>query len=175
MVMETSDPTALGPHPTFKIKDANKNSPEREKVHTEIILKLLDPNEVNMVGCHRRGRDNFPTVAVVVNHKVNKSWKGTRQRIIAVLDSYQLSMVAVEIVKGTIERAAKSQIELRRSHIQRPDEFDSSLGLEGLVHASSIFGGFVQLKRPDTMLPLWKKRTGPSMVQCESVVTFSFS
>ena len=50
MVMEPSDPTALGPHPTFKIKDANKNSPEREKVHTEIILKLLDPNEVNMVG-----------------------------------------------------------------------------------------------------------------------------
>ena len=72
MVMEPSDPTALGPHPTFKIKDANKNSPEREKVHTEIILKLLDPNKVNMVGCHRHGRDmkgpdNFPTVVVVVD------------------------------------------------------------------------------------------------------------
>ena len=99
MVMELSDPTALRPHPTSKIKDANKNSHERENVRTENILKLLDPNEVNMVGCYRRergvnGPGNFLTVAVVVNPKVNKGWKGTRERIIAALDSYQLSMEA---------------------------------------------------------------------------------
>lgn len=60
MVMGLSDPTAFEP---FN---------EWEKVRTEIILKLLDPNKVNMVGCHRHGRDmkgpdNFSTVVVVVD------------------------------------------------------------------------------------------------------------
>lgn len=50
MVIELSDPTALGPHFTFKNKGCRQNFQEWEKIRTEIILKLLDPNEVNMVG-----------------------------------------------------------------------------------------------------------------------------
>lgn len=179
MAVELADPAAFQPLLTSTIKHSDKVFHWWEKVLAE-ILKFLDPKEVNMVGCHRRGRDtngadNFPTVVVVVDPKIDKSWKATRERIIAILDSYQLSMVGVEIIKGTVERAAKSQVGLRRSHIQGPAQFGVSLGLEGLAHSSSTFGGFVELKRPDTgvwvtfgltcyhcVVPPWEKRTDPS-------------
>lgn len=50
----------------------------------------------------------------MVDPKVNRSWESNKGT--AVPYSYQLSMVVVKIVKGTIDRAAKSQVELRRSH-----------------------------------------------------------
>lgn len=49
MVIELSDPTVLEPRFTFN-KGSRQNFHEWEKVRTEIILKLLEPNEVNMVG-----------------------------------------------------------------------------------------------------------------------------
>lgn len=185
MTVELADPTAFEPLLTFRIKDSDKIFHGWEKVRTE-VLNFLDPNEVNMVGCYRRGRDesdNFLTVIVVVDTKINKSWKATRERIIAVLDSYRLPMVGVEIMKGTVKRATKSPVGLHRSYIQGPAHFGASLGLEGLTHASSTFGGFVELKHPDTgewvtfgltcyhcvVPPLEKSKS-----QCESPVVTEF-
>lgn len=119
----------------FKLKDFDKIFYKWEKVRIE-VLNFLNPNEVNMVRCHRRGRDesdNFPTVIMVVDTKLNKSWKVTRELIIAVLDSCRLPMVGVEIMKGSGEKAPKSPVGLRRSHIRGPAHFGVSLGLEGLI------------------------------------------
>lgn len=59
-------------------------------------------------------------------------------------------MVAVEITTGVVQRAGPSQVGLNRGSIAGPAQFGGSLGVAGLPHTSSTFGGFVELRSSRT-------------------------
>lgn len=54
------------------------------------------------------------------------------------------------ITTGVVQRAGPSQVGLNRGSIAGPAQFGESLEVAGLPHASSTFGGFVELKSPRT-------------------------
>lgn len=96
------------------------------------------------------------------------------------VESNQLSMVAVEITKGIIERTARSDIGLNRASIREPAQFGGSLGIAGSTHASPILRGFIESKHPRTgtwltfgltcyhcVVPPYELRTDPGKSQSE--------
>jgi len=73
-------------------------------------MDVADFDHVNMVGFYRRGAgwdavENPPTVMVLVTTHNTCDLKETRESTVQILDRFGLSMVAVDIVKDTIERA----------------------------------------------------------------------
>ena len=125
-----------------------------------LIMDIIPINEVNMIGCYRRGRsydaaENPPTVVILVALHSNRDWRETRESIVDILDRFQLPMVAVEMLKGALERTGDSYPgDLNPNDIKGPARIGGSLGSSEVKHSSSTFGGFIDLKCPQT--GLWK-------------------
>lgn len=125
-----------------------------------LITDIIPINEVSMVGCYRRGRsndaaENPPTVVILVALHSNRDWMVTRESIVDILDRFQLPMVAVEILKDTLERTGDSYPgDLNSNDIKGPARIGGSLGSSEVKHSSSTFGGLIDLKCPQT--GLWK-------------------
>lgn len=85
--------------------------------------------------------DNPPTIIIVVSPKSNSQWKATRERIIHVLDRFNLHMVAVEILKGAVEISGATLANLSRTIVQGHAQFGGPMGIPGTQHSSSTLMG----------------------------------
>lgn len=115
------------------------------------IARSVDLDEINIMGCYRRGRsslieDNPATGRVLVNSPKHREMERNPEVIVDILDSFQLPMVAVEVRKGAVHRSGPNKVDLEREVVQGQAQFGVSMGIPGIENVSSTFGGFIELK-----------------------------
>ncbi|KAJ5360905.1 hypothetical protein N7517_010096 [Penicillium concentricum] len=98
--VEIADPIAFTPMKTFPVLQEDKIFQQWEPLLKE-LLGRLDLTSVRSIGCFRRGRssehlDCAPTVLILVDR--NQDWTEAREKVVSILKTRRLQMVAVEIV-----------------------------------------------------------------------------
>ncbi|GES65531.1 hypothetical protein ATEIFO6365_0010045400 [Aspergillus terreus] len=119
------------------------------------ILRSIELKDVFFVGCYRVGQsedvnDNPPTILILVNVLSTRDWKGTRETVVGILGQHDLSMVAVEISKDRLLRTGHFVGDLDRAALEGPVKPGYSIGIQADNMASGTFGGYIDLKRPNT-------------------------
>lgn len=118
-------------------------------------------DDVSSIGCFRIGtsdkpEDNPLTIFVTVNSNTGHNWKGMRDEIVRILDSHDLSMVAVKIQADKILRRNRGNALsgpdgfVADSVIPGPARVGQSLGRQGVQDGSGTFGGFLELRYPSS-------------------------
>ncbi|EZF32830.1 hypothetical protein H109_00710 [Trichophyton interdigitale MR816] len=124
-----------------------------DKVLSE-ILNNINCTNVLTVECFRFGHNNDPetdptTIIVTVEQTSTfRSWRGSREKIISILDSYNLQHVGIKITWGLVHRGRDSlDRSLPDSSWQAPLQVGLSLGVYGSKYSSSTFGGWIEIKQ----------------------------
>lgn len=92
---------------------------------------------------------NPPTVIVTVKNSL-PDWRPTRETIVAILDSFNLSMVGVKIKRDNIIFQASERPDFSSASLQETVQVGHSIGRRGYRGDSGTFGGWVELLNSDT-------------------------
>ncbi|KAL5365309.1 hypothetical protein BJX96DRAFT_179722 [Aspergillus floccosus] len=121
----------------------------------EQILSSIDLRDVFMVGCYRVGqsedvKENPPTILILVNVQSTRNWKGTREIVVGILGRHELSMVAVDISKDRLIRTGHVVGDLDRAALKGSVKPGYSIGIQADILTAGTFGGYIDLKNPNT-------------------------
>ena len=153
--VEVCHPRCEDPRLTFPILETDSISKCWEDVQ-HAIVDSVDLADVMIVGCYRRGRgpnpsveETLPTVLIVVESTSNhRNWKKTREEIVDILSKFNLSNVAVEIVKDELESDPSSTGSLNPVLLSGTAKIGESVAPSSDEYASWTLGGFVELQSP---------------------------
>ena len=157
--MDIRDARAGQPDACFPIVEGDAIFAVWDKV-LDAILDTCDTQDWNSVGCYHIGKEqknwsqNPATVLVTVDKAASaRDWRPSREAVVAILDAFDLPMVAVKIVGADVVCAASST----------PTEFPNAKDLlESTVRAgksvgrcqyegeSGTFGGWIELLDRET-------------------------
>ncbi|KAH8430003.1 uncharacterized protein LDX57_007676 [Aspergillus melleus] len=120
-----------------------------ERVAWAIIQQSII-HQWTTLGCYEitaPGEEKQVTVLVTVDPSVNKDWRGVREHLVWILDSFELSSVAVRIVKDRVLRGGGfSGPRLPLTALTAPAQVGQSIGVQGTEYAIGTFGGWVEMK-----------------------------
>jgi hypothetical protein len=122
------------------------------------IFRRCILDDVNSIGCYRIGttanwEDNPPTIFVTVNAHTGRDWRTLRENIVLILEDHDLPMVAVKIQADRILRGnalRKGDRMVPDPAFQRPAQVGHSVGMLNSTGESGIFGGFLELRYPQS-------------------------
>lgn len=124
------------------------------------ILDFCDTQDWSSVGCYRIGKDeknwsqNPATVLVTVNKTASsRDWRPSREAIVAILDGFELPMVAVKIVGADIVCAASPtppEFPNAEDLLESTVRVGKSVGRCQYEGESGTFGGWIELLDRET-------------------------
>ncbi|KAM5471939.1 hypothetical protein MauCBS54593_003346 [Microsporum audouinii] len=127
-----------------------------EEVLDQILISI-DCSHVLTIDCFRFGqRDNQngdpTTIIITVEPKTSSySWRGSRETIISILNTYNLQHVSVLITQGLVYQGKDNSLDrgLQNTSWQDHLQVGLSLGVYQSKHSASTFGGWVEIQQQE--------------------------
>ncbi|KAJ5719687.1 hypothetical protein N7493_007265 [Penicillium malachiteum] len=155
--VEIADNMAFTPTNTYPILHTDDVFWNWEPLLQELLAQL-DLKSIIFIGCYRRGRsttvlDCPPTLLILVDRK--KDWTVTREKVISILKSRRLQMLAVEIVKDRpVTRGYREGISpgLLKGFMEKKDRTmaGDSIASSQNHYGSGTLGCFLKLRSPSS-------------------------
>lgn len=113
MNVEIVDQDKLKPSNIFPCLESDRIFPLWRDVAIQILEKI-DNNDIISLGCHRMGKpssrqDRTPTILLSVRRHSTRQWDGVREKIIDVLNGFELQQTAVVIKESVLWKSCTAE------------------------------------------------------------------
>lgn len=158
--VEMADPRAFEPDLYFPLKPGDPLYADWYEI-LYFMFRTCVLVDVNTIGCFRIGRNPVPeanpiTILITVDKGSFRDWRGLREDVIIVLETFFLPMVGVKIQQDQVVRAVTTRNgELPSAIFEGPALAGQSLGWRDIEIGTGTLGGFVELK--DAVTGSWRK------------------